>query len=76
MKYTIYSTGHNGSGDCRPYRIDVASLRAAKKQATEDAAGDRCHIHIRDETGKTVATRDAVDTFRGCCNGGWEPWEN
>lgn len=75
MTYTVYSTGHNGSMDCRPYTIDADSLRSAKKQATEEASGDRCHIEIQDDAGNVVASRDAKDTFSGCCNGGWEAWQ-
>lgn len=72
--YTIRAVGRNGADDCRPYTIRTTSLQAAKAQATREAGGDRCHIYIYDEQGATLAVRDAADTYRGCCNGGWMPW--
>jgi hypothetical protein len=75
MEVTIYSTGHNGPGDCLPQHHTVTSLQAAKQLATREAAGDRCHITICDERGNLLARRDARDTYNGCCNGGWLPWE-
>lgn len=72
--YTIRATGPNGADDCRPYTIRAISLQAAKTHATREAPGDRCHIYIDDENGRTLAVRDAADTYRGCCNGGWMPW--
>jgi len=74
MRVTIHATGRNGSQDCLPYSIDVRSLRAAKAHATREAAGDRCHIRIVDQAGHLLAERDARDTYRGCCAGGWLPW--
>lgn len=70
--YAITAIGHNGDGDGGSFKV-FTTLQGAKSIATRDSAGDRCHITIT-QNGSPVANRDARDSFRGCCNGGWGPW--
>lgn len=73
--YRIYSTSHNGPGGCRSQTICAKNLTGAKRIATREAAGDRCHISITDMRDNILATRWAVDNLRGCCVNGWLPWK-
>lgn len=63
-----------GHREWESHSIDAASLRGAKVRAAKLAPANACHAYIDDETGKTLAMRDALNTSAGCWPGGWAPW--